>query len=365
MRVLHVTPTHFADASVVGGAERFAWELARAMAADAEVTFLALSDRADAHTRDGVRVVHVPGRRLIDHPLARNPISRALVSAIRGADVVHCHQAHTFLTSACLVLGRLLGRPVFVTDLGGGHVYAPDQYLPLLRAANALLLISDYSRRQWEQVPARQRPDRLVTVYAGVDVDRFSPGPAQAAARAEALFVGRILPHKGIEHLIDAIEPPLSVRLVGRIYDPAYADMLRARGAGKAMTFESNLDDDALVERYRGALAVVVPSVATDWRGNTTNVSELFGLVAAEGMACGRPAVVSRTGALPEVVEDGVSGYVVPAADSAALRDRLLRIARDPGAADAMGRRARARVIERFTWPATARRCLDAYRTAL
>ena len=209
MRILHVTPTHFAEASTIGGAERYAWELARAMASAAEVTFFALADRAQEWTRDGVRVIHAAGRPVMTHALARNPLSRRLAGAMRSADVIHCHQIHTFLTSACLAMGRILRRPVFVTDLGGGHPYSPTNYVPLLRSAAAMLLISDYSRNTWEAAPSSRRPARLETIFAGVDIERFSPGPGMAAG-SEALFVGRILPHKGIEHLIDAVTPPLS-----------------------------------------------------------------------------------------------------------------------------------------------------------
>lgn len=354
MRALHVTPTHFADASIVGGAERYAWELARAMSAQADVTFFALADRSGEWTRDGVRVIHAAGRVMLTHTLARNPISRQLAAAIRAADVVHCHQVHTFLTSACLAIGRALRKPVFVTDLGGGHPYSPTNYVPLLRSAAAMLLISDYSKQCWASAPAGRRPAKLETIYAGVDIDRFRPGGA-APSPHEVLFVGRILPHKGIEHLIDAVRPPLSLRVVGRAYDTAYLDRLRGRADGKAVTFELNADDETLVGRYQSALALVLPSL---------EASELFGLVVAESMACGRPAVVSRTGALPEVVEDGVTGWIVPPGDSNALAGVLQRLAADPAAATAMGQRGRARVTARYTWPVVAERCLAAYRAA-
>lgn len=366
MKVLHVTPSHFDDASVVGGAERYVWELARAMAREAaDVTYLALSARPLEQRQGSLRVVHVPGRPLLNHPLARNPLSRRLLRAIREADVVHCYQMHAFLTSAVVVAARLFRRPVFVTDLGGGHAYSPANYLPVLRWATAFLLISGYSRRLWAAQSRRRRPERLDVIYAGVDTERFSPAASDssggAADRPEVLFVGRILPHKGIEYLIDAIEPPLSLRIVGRPYDAPYLAMLQSRARGKPICFESRVDDRGLVDRYRSGVALVLPSVSTDWRGRTSNIAELFGLVVIEAMACGRPAIVSRTGSLPEIVQDGVTGFVVPPADPGALRERLLELWRDRDRADAMGRAARARVLEQFTWTATARRCLEAY----
>jgi glycosyltransferase involved in cell wall biosynthesis len=361
--VLHVTPAHFDASSVVGGAERYAWELARAMAEQVETTFFALAAQPEDRRDGPLHVIHAVGRPILEHALARNPWSRRLVRAIRDADIVHCFQAQTFLTSAAMVIARALGRPVFVTDLGGGHPYSPAHYVPLLRWAKAFLLISEYSRALWQSEPRYTHPERLEVVYAGVDVDRFSPGQPLDRPR-EVLFVGRVLPHKGIEHLIDAIEPPLTLRVVGQPYDAAYLSMLKARARGREVVFESDVDDARLVDRYRSALAVVAPSVSTDWQGRTTRIAELFGLVAAEAMACGRPAIVSDTGSLPEVVEDGVTGFVVPSASGPAIQRRLVELFEQPARANEMGRRARQRVLDRFTWSATARRCVDIYRAS-
>jgi glycosyltransferase involved in cell wall biosynthesis len=363
VRVLHISPTHFDNASVIGGAERYAWELARAMARDATVTFLTFGPEARQDDRDGVRVETLRRRRPADHhhhPLAAKPLSLRFVRAIRRADVVHCHQVSVFSTNAGVLFGRLLGRPVFVTDLGGGHPYAPSNYVPLMRLATGFLLISEYSRHLWAAAPASRRPARLDVIYGGVDTDRFSPGGTTDPTLV--LYVGRLLPHKGIEHLIDAIVPPLTLRIVGRPYDQTYVAMLRDRAAGKPVVFEPDVDDRGLVDRYRSALVSVLPSVSTDWRGHTTPVAELLGLVVLEAMACGTPVIVSRTASLPELVEDGLTGFVVPPGDGAAIRARLLDLHANPDRAAALGHRARAAVIDRFTWSATARRCLDAYR---
>ena len=125
------------------------------------------------------------------------------------------------------------------------------------------------------------------------------------------------------------------------------------------------MDDAGLVERYRSCLACVLPSVATDWKGRTTQVAELLGLVVLESMACGRPAVVSRTTSLPELVDEGHTGFIVPPGDPVALRSRLQQLRADPGLANVMGTAARAAVLKQFTWDATARRCLTAYERAV
>jgi len=106
---------------------------------------------------------------------------------------------------------------------------------------------------------------------------------------------------------------------------------------------------------------LALPSVERTCYGRAVRVSELLGLVVLEAMASGTPVVASRIGGLPEVVEDGVSGFLVPPGDVAALRERLAQILRDPALGRRLGANARAVVLERFTWAKVAERCLAAY----
>ena len=82
-------------------------------------------------------------------------------------------------------------------------------------------------------------------------------------------------------------------------------------------------------------------------------------------MSCGTPVIVSRTASLPELVEDGRTGWIVPPADAGALRQRLSDVHLNPALASVMGAAARQTVMERFVWSATAERCMNAYRRAL
>jgi alpha-maltose-1-phosphate synthase len=78
-------------------------------------------------------------------------------------------------------------------------------------------------------------------------------------------------------------------------------------------------------------------------------------------MASGTPVVASRIGGLPEVVEDGVTGFLVEPGDVGVLRARLAEVLADRRLAERLGRNGRERVLERFTWEACAERCLAAY----
>ena len=363
MRLTLISPTSFAEHSVIGGAERYTWELARALARASDVqsvTFLTWGPRSSVVKREGVLVQTLrwwPGPR---HPLMPDVLRPALFKAIRSADVVHAFQVDVLSSNVAVWAAARIGVPVFVTDLGGGYGRVPSTRWPIMRRASGYLLISDYSRRLWEAAPSFRRPDRLDVIWAGVDTDHFSPGGDPDPTMV--VFVGRLVAHKGVEHVINGLPEGHRLHIIGRPYDQAYLAFLREAARGKAVTFEHDLDDAALLERMRRAGAAVLPSVATDYRGCVTVQAELFGLAAAEAMACGTPAIVSDTASLPEVVADGVTGYVVPAADPQAIGDRLRGLAQNPALRRRLGVQARARVLERFTWDATAARCLEAYR---
>jgi glycosyltransferase involved in cell wall biosynthesis len=93
-------------------------------------------------------------------------------------------------------------------------------------------------------------------------------------------------------------------------------------------------------------------------------VPELLGQTLLEAMACGAPAVGTDAASLPEIVEHERTGFIVPAGDVPALRARLQWLQAHPAEAAAIGRRARARMLERFRWSAVVRRCLDIYSQA-
>jgi glycosyltransferase involved in cell wall biosynthesis len=125
--------------------------------------------------------------------------------------------------------------------------------------------------------------------------------------------------------------------------------------------FEHEATDAELVDRYRRAAVSVLPSVATDYRGAVTEHPELFGLAAAEAMACGTATVVTDVASLPEVVADGETGFVVSPDRPEELAQRLRQLCQDPALAATMGAAARQRILDRFTWRVTADRCFAAY----
>jgi glycosyltransferase involved in cell wall biosynthesis len=355
-RVLHLVPALFGPSGVVGGAERYALELARRMA-DRVPTRLMTFGAQDERTRMGnldLRVVsnarYVRGQR-------NNPLSPAIFPEILQSDVVHCHQTHVMMSSVAAIVCRMSGRRVFATDLGGGG-WDVSAYISTDRWFNGHLHISEYSRtifghagKPWARV-----------ILGGVDTERFTPDGSTRRG-CSALFVGRLLPHKGVGDLIAALPDNIPLDIVGPDNRTGNVEALKEQAAGKRVTFLHNVDDSALVDTYRRALCLVLPSVYRMSDGSETKVPELLGQTLLEAMACATPVICTRVAAMPEIVDDGVTGFIVEPGARQALGDRLGWLAAHPAEADAMGAAGRRAVLERFQWTQVVERCLDAYAT--
>jgi alpha-maltose-1-phosphate synthase len=358
-RVLHMVPRLFGSGSgVVGGAERYALELARYMAKEVPTSLVCFGDGQERHETMEQLQIHV-----IDHPWcvrsqAGNPMSLRLWRDLRHASVVHCHQQHILASSFAAAACRLTGRKVFVSDLGGGG-WDVSAYVSTDRWYHGHLHISEYSRTVYGHA---QQPWAHV-ILGGVDTDRFSPD-ASVKRKPRVLFAGRLMPHKGINDLINALPDGLELELIGQPYDPRFVEDLKKMAQGKPVIFRHDCSDDALLEAYRSALCVVLPSVYRTMYGVESKVPELLGQTLLEGMACGTPAVCTDVASMPEVVEDGVSGFVVPPNDPNALREKLIWLWEHPEQARVMGEASRKRVLQFFTWPDVVRRCLQIYQAA-
>jgi len=353
--VAHLVPAPFdVRDGIIGGAERYSFELARHMSERVDTRLITFGSRARREQVGRLEVVvldahHVRGQR-------SNPIAAALPGALRGSEVVHCHQQHVIASSVAAALARLTRRRVFVTDLGGGGLDV-SSFVSTDSWYHGHLHISEFSRRVSGHVHSRNAR----VILGGVDTARFTPG---GQAGESVLFVGRILPHKGIHDLIDAIGPEVGLRIVGSAIDREYLSSLHERASGKRVTFVHDADDAALVEEYRRSACVVLPSVYTTPDGRMTPVPELLGQTLLEAMACARPVICTDVASMPEVVVDGGTGLVVPPGSPGALGRAIVTILGDRAAAGAMGRAGRQRVLERFQWAQVVDRCLEAYAAA-
>jgi len=353
-----MVPARFGRGGVVGGGERYALELARHMAKRVPTTLLTFGEPDDS--MDGPLRVRTLGKVWHVRGQSSNPVAPGMFPELLRADVVHCHQHHLLGSTLAALFCRATGRRVFVSDLGGGG-WDLSAYMSTDRLYHGHLHISEYSLR----VARHEGSPRAHVILGGVDTERFAPATVPPSADAPALFVGRLLPHKGVDYLVEGVPPELPLEVIGEPYHLEFYERLRSLAAGKRVTFRHGLADEQLVRAYQGALCVVLPSVHHTSEGGHTLVPELLGQTLLEGMACGVPAICSDVASMPELVVDGVTGFVVPPNDPAALGARLQWLRDHPAEARAMGRAARQRVLERFTWEAVVERCLHWYADAV
>lgn len=349
--VVHVSPTFFDPTSILGGGERYVTALAGSMAELVQTTLITFGERRRKFRLGKLDVEVYPARVLSEHQ-RWDPIAYAFLPMLRRADVVHCHQYWTAVTALSVLACAAMRTRVFVTDYGGvGSDFT--QVVPLSEFVSGFLPVSEFSAA----LLPRARPRR--TILGGVDEEIFRPDGAQ---RGESvLFVGRILPHKGIDVLVRALPADVSLDVIGQVYDEAYYRLLQQVASGKRVRFWPSANDADIAAAYRQALVTVLPSVYVDVYGTARHMPELLGLVLLESMACGTPVICTAVGGMPEIVEDGVTGFVVPPNDSTVLRDRILRLRDDRELRRRMGQTAAARVATRFRWRDVALRCLEAY----
>jgi glycosyltransferase involved in cell wall biosynthesis len=234
-----------------------------------------------------------------------------------------------------------------------------------LRNATALTAISQDCKAHALRAGADE--SRIHVIMNGADLRRFSPGdPSSELASSNVgehmLFACRqLFPRKGIRFFIEAAArlraryPDLAVVIAGDGFErPELEELARRLGIADRTTFLGWVANKQLPDYYRACAVSVIPSL-----------EEGFGIPAAEAMGCCAPVVATDAGGLPEVVEDGVTGFVVPKADAGALANAIDRLLSDPELRTRMGRAGRARACERFDWDRSASQFEAVYRQIL
>jgi glycosyltransferase involved in cell wall biosynthesis len=352
MRVAFLTPLYFDDASYIGGGERYPVNLARGIVSasngSASVRIVAYGfEPLSREIQAGVelRVLAVERRT----PRMEDALTVRLPSAIEDCDVVHIHQVLTLAGEAGILSARLLGKPVCVTDHGGATSGAGR---PLLDLADRVIAYSDFGASFLDTSTP------ISVVKGGVNGEFFTP-PHDGTSRDIAVFVGRLMSHKGIDRLIAALPDGLPLIICGRPYHPDYARLLRGLSEGRPIEIVEDADDSTLRDLYQRAVAVILPSVYRDFYGTPFRAPELMGLALLEGMACAAPAICSRVAALPEFVDEGVNGFIFDTLDG--LTARLSQLWHDPDLVRRLGSHARAAVDQRFDASRAGGRVLEIY----
>ena len=285
------------------------------------------------------------------------------------------------------------------------HIHTFSQFVPIIRALNPRVKIVLHMNCEWltqldcEMIESRLREvdliigcseyvtekircrfpqfaNRCQTVYNGVDVTLFTNENPESKPKKidseQLLFVGRVSPEKGVHFLLDAFEkvaenyPQVKLKVVGgygslpiqfhillsedpkdskliQFYKRSYIQYLKdnlSSSATSHVSFTGSLPNQPLVNFYQNADVFVFPSA---W-------NEPFGIPIIEAMAAGVPVVATKGGGIPELVVDGETGILVERGNFSALAEAILRLLSDEELRKSMGKAARKRAIELFSW---------------
>jgi glycosyltransferase involved in cell wall biosynthesis len=259
----------------------------------------------------------------------------------RGLTHLHNHIAKSSGTVAMLA-SEMSGIPYSFTLHGPDIFYEPHRWRLDEKIARARFVacISHFARSQAMVFSDPEHWGKLHIVHCGVDPARYDGPPPEVPAHL--VFVGRLAAVKGVPVLFEALRgliadhPDLRLTLVG---DGPERKGLEARAEGLRghVTFAGYRSQEEVAALLRGATALVLPSFA-----------EGLPVVLMEALAARVPVVATRIAGVAELVEDGVSGLLVPPGDAVALRAALARVLGDPALRRAMGEAGRARVVAEF-----------------
>ena len=324
-------------------------------------------------------------------------INLSMAAGLDDASVVHSHTWYANLGGHAAKL--LYGLPHVMTchslepkrlwkaeQLGaGGHALSSFCERTGIEAADAVIAVSGQMRLDVLECYPAVDPERVVVIHNGVDPEEYKPDHNIDAlerhgidpATPSVVFVGRITRQKGITHLLDAaedIDPGAQLVLCASVPDtPGLAAQIAEKVARLqdwrpgVIWVPEPLPRREVIQIMSHATVFCCPSIY-----------EPLGIVNLEAMACEAAVVATATGGIPEVVDDGVTGLLVPydpvapgpsgevgpsdpAQFARDIAERVNVLVADPARADAMGRAGRRRVIEQFSWEAAARRTIDIY----
>ena len=358
MRILHLYKDYY---PVLGGIENYIKVLAEAHAAQGyQVTVLvcAPGPRSEVKELHGVRIYRAA--RLATAASMPLSLQQPLRLARLQADVIHLHAPYPLgEVSAWLLKRRTPWVMTYHSDIvrqkGWLKLYAPLLRRVLRRVDRILVTSPRYlETSQWLR-PVR---DRCLVSPLGVDHQRFHPPATPYEGPPRLLFVGRLRYYKGLDTLLQALlllPGDVTLEVVGSGPMLAEWQALAGRlGVASRVHFRGEISDDALLGVYRHVTLFVLPANAR---------AEAFGMVLLEAMASGLPCVTTEIGTGTSwIVQDGVTGFVVPPDQPEALARAIRRLLTDAALRQRMGQAARARVEAEFTQRAMVDRVLTVYR---
>lgn len=354
--------TEFFIPHYFGGGERRFYQLAKKLVErgiQVDVITMRIRDVPDYEKIDGINVYHIG-------PTIENPPDRSVFDFMRyffsvsswiiknDYDLIDAQSYSPLLSSS--IAARIKKTPIFGTiydtsssgsDQWMNHSFLAsrlEKFLVNLRFDRIITiskstinsLINDFGVSK----------EKIELLYIGVDTDKYdSTGDVEKKAD-KIIFVGRLIPHKHVDHLIESFEeivkivPDANLVIVGRGDEKNnIIDMVSSKSLDAKVSFKENLSDEELIKEIKESEVLVLPSTR-----------EGFGMVLAEANYCNVPVVTYASGGTIDVVDDGYNGFLVEAGNIPQLTEKILLLLNDKELQKQMGINGRNKVETQFNW---------------
>lgn len=386
-RTLRITQVVHNFHPVLGGIETYAYNLAKGLVEAGHAVKVYTARVPGWPARQLWQGIDVHRFRAIARPLSYPFMPSILPALAHGeCDILHAHINSPMTVDFTAFASRLAGTPLVITyhadaiyadiaakspALGGWltHVYG----LSRQHAAHIARRLIVTSPNYLESSDFLQRYRHKTSVIPPC-VDPFFLSSPQDTATAKRrlgyaandsliLFVGRLVPYKGLQTLLRAFPHVMKrtqcahLGIVGSgPEEPTLKHLSQQLGVAKTVRFLGTLSRSSLRDAYSACDLFVLPSRSR---------SEAFGIVLLEAMARGKPVVATQVGGVPYVVRNGETGVLVPPLDPTALAAAIVHLLNDPEHRQRMGQAGRKRVLASFTREVVTRQMLETYQRLL
>ncbi|UCE96963.1 MAG: glycosyltransferase family 4 protein [Candidatus Bathyarchaeota archaeon] len=372
---------------IVGGIARHVYGLAKALAKhghDVGVVTLDFPGTPSYEEVEGFKVYR--SKTEVGHPnfltwafLFNHFLEKELATANKDSnfDLIHIHD--WLVAPAGIGFKQFLNKPLVCTmhstEFGRSSLNNPDSYMidgmEWWACFEATRVVVTTNSMKGEICGHFHVPgDKVDVIPNAIEVEKFNVEVDYRAIRGRfgigdheklVLFVGRLVPQKGIEYLIRAMPriswrfPEVKLVIVGEGWMRSHLEWLANQsGQSWRINFAGFISDKDLLALAKSADVMVVPSVY-----------EPFGIVALEGMAAGTPVVASQVGGLAEVVEHDKTGVYVYPRSPDSIAWGIERILSDSGYRDWLIKNAHEAVNKRFSWEIVANQTIEVYKRVL
>ncbi|MBR9700786.1 glycosyltransferase family 4 protein [Candidatus Woesearchaeota archaeon] len=365
--------TEFSIPHYAGGGERRYFEIAKRLAKKHEVTWITMKQKDSPKVEhiEGVRVLHIgsrirnlPNRSILDFLRYMMAVFFHLIS--HRYDIVDAQPFSPLLPSwlACTLMFRPMVATIYDVEsdtegqwLEKGKIAKMAEKILYRLPYKTVVTISDSVLGVLVK-KYRIAPKRMKLVYCGTDIKKIDAVKKQKQT-TDLIFVGRLVPHKNAEDFIELVsrikkrQKAIKATIIGQgPLEKNIKQSIKQKGLKSNIRFLGKLESySAVLKEIKKSKILVLPSQR-----------EGFGMVLTEAGAAGIPVVAYECNGVVDVVDRGVTGYLVPQKDLNALESVVSRLLKSKKLRDDMGRAGRKRVKKLFTWEINVKKLEQIYK---